>query len=224
MNLIRDLHMLMRFVLVFAVLLTSGAKLAAQPPTMRVRPTPQECRVWVNKLQSSTHSAAHRAALIDNRLSDCGEAGANALARALLQIGGTREPTGRGSLMFQASYSRHPAVLAAALQLAADREATPIARVVGLYVALRQHDITRALDGGLDRLTSAPVGRLCVPDYILHTGEHNFSAPLPTDYRERIRSVTTRIARDSTESSILRELAACVERGLVPAEPWDENP
>jgi hypothetical protein len=135
-----------------------------------------------------------------------------------------RDTAALGSLTFQASYARHPAVLTAALSLADDGAAPAVVRAAGLSIALRQHDIARGLGGDLRRLSTVPVGRFCVPDYILHAGGYNSSVSLPPDYRGKIKSVTSRIARDSAEPLAIRELAACVERGLVEPDAWDESP
>lgn len=170
--------------------------------------TPHGCQVAINRLSADPHSAAFRSALIEGRLHLCGAAGAEATADVLRRLRTSTDDALLNFLIFPASYNRHSAVLYTALEVAADPQASIDARALALLIAMRQHNVTIAFEGGIGTLLRDPPGKGCLPDGVFGAGYVN-QAPLPADYRSRIEAVASRIADNPDEPPALKKFAAC---------------
>lgn len=194
--------------LIFTTWAGTGCALQAQ----HVAPATREaCAAAAQKAAAEPQSDDFRWAFTFGGLPRCGDTGAVAIAGALRRSGAIADAGLLNNLVVQASSSRHPAILQAALDLAADRTAPAPVRVAGMQVALLQHDNRVALMGSLTELSTTTMGVFCEYDYLLHA--HYASArPLPAGHRERIVSVMREIAADASEPQPLRDLAGCVAR------------
>lgn len=178
--------------------------------------TRQACEATARKAAAGPRSEDFRWALTYGGLERCGDTGAAALAGALRQSGAITDTMVLNGLVVQASSSRHPQILQAALELAADRAAPAPARVAGMQVALRQHDGRVALPGSVNQLSTTTMGRFCRYDYLPHA-HYASERALPGGHRERIESVMREIAGNAVEPQPLRDLAGCVARKVSEA-------
>ncbi len=193
-------------VLTVAAWTVTGCTLHAQ----HVAPvTRQTCEATAQKAAAEPVSDDFRWALTLGGLERCGDTGAAAIAGALRQSGAIADTLLLNGLVVQASSMRHPQILQAALELAADRAAPAPARVAGMQVALRQHNASVALPGSVNQLSNTTMGALCRYTYLSHAHDASERA-LPAGHRERIVAVMRRIADDEAEPRPLRDLAGCV--------------
>ena len=184
----------------------------AQMPA-RTPPTAHDCRVAANRAASNPNSEAYRWAVTQGRLAECGSVGAEATAAHLRSANTLGDSLLLQGVMLNAATNRHPALLEAALEVVQDREARLPVRVMALEVVLRQHDVQSAFAGSRDALFTEPVGRFCRVTYVEHA-TYQSSTPLPADYPARVAETLTRLAADTREPAVLRDLAACVGRAL----------
>jgi len=185
-------------------------------------PTPHECRVAANKLASNPRSEAFRWALARGRLAECGEIGAEALAGAIRAGASVRDIRLLQQLTLTASLNQSPAILRAALDVAQMNTAEIPSRVASLNIVLRQHDPALALEGGLQRLASEPMGRLCRVDFIPHA-RYFSSTPLPSDYRGEVKAAMSRVATRAGELAVIRDLALCVGEAIDGFGEWSDT-
>jgi hypothetical protein len=170
--------------------------------------TPHGCQVAINRLSADPHSAAFRSALIEGRLHTCGAAGAQATADVLRRLRTSTDDGLLNFLIYPASYNRHSAVLDAALDVAADPQASIDSRALALLIAMRQHNVTIAFAGGIGTLLNDPPGKGCLPAAVFGAA-YVSQAPLPADYRQRIEAVASRIASDPGDPPPLKKFAGC---------------
>ncbi|HEX2079170.1 MAG TPA: hypothetical protein VHG08_15705 [Longimicrobium sp.] len=196
--------------LVAAAWAGSGCALQAQHAAA-APPSRQECEAAAQKAAAAPQSAEFHWALTYGGLARCGDTGAVALARALRQAGAIADSLLLGGVVVQASSSRHPQILQAALDLALDRSAPVPARVAGLQVALRQHDGRVALPGSVTQLSATAMGAFCRYDYLPHA-HYASERTLPRGHAAAIAAAMRRIADDPAEPRPLRDLAGCVAR------------
>ena len=189
----------------------TGCTLQAQ---RTAAPTRQACEQATQKAAAAPSSEDFRWAFTYGGLERCGDTGAVALARALRQAGAVSDTLLLGSILVQASSSRHPQILRAALELAGDRDAPSPARVAGMQVALRQHAGHIALPGSVTQLSNTTMGVFCRYDYLSHA-HYASERALPAGHRQRIAGVMRSIAADAAEPRPLRDLAACVARKVT---------
>lgn len=197
-------------------LLAAGSACAGRWPGAG-SPSYGDCAAAAVKLNEGPESAGFRRALTRGGLARCGERGAVALAGALGRAGTIGDTALLDGLVVQASSIRHPLILQAALEVAADGSALPAARAAGMQVALRQYAAHVALPGGVAQLAVLDVGPFCRYDSLPGAGyasEH----PLPEGHRETIIVTMKRIADDPWESAPMRDLAGCVARGVSQRE------
>lgn len=178
------------------------------------RPSLNSCVAAAEKAGADPRSPDFAWALTFGSLARCGDTGAVALARALREAGGIVDPVLMNSLVVQASSSRHPRILQAALDMALDRSAPTPARVAGLQVALRQHAAGIALPGSVEQLSTTEMGAFCRYDYLSHA-HYASERALPPGYREHIEAAMRGIGEDEAESRPLRDLARCVARKVA---------
>ncbi len=185
-------------------------------------PTPHECRTAANKLNSDPRSAAHRWALTEGRLAECGAAGAAALAQELSRVDAAADTVALRAYFFAASANRSREIVDAALGVAANRAAGPRARALSLHLLVRQHNIQVAIPwNGVEALTRVR-GKPCMPELVLHA-EYKSLHELPTDYQTRIIRVLDQIAADATEAAFLRELSRCTVEIIRHIRPWQSD-
>lgn len=199
------------------IAIISTLTLVILSPAGAQAPSEPDCQVAVRRLGSAPHSAAFRWAVTHGRLSRCGALAVPELVSAFHRAAETGDIPTLEALTYDLSHNRHPAIVSAAAGVAENRSMPVSSRAVALQVMLRQFDVSRAVAAELVR----PVGRFCFPDVILHD-RYGSETPLSPGDLERIRSTVARLANDETETVLIRELAACVGRGLS-AEPWDDG-
>lgn len=205
-------RLLVRAGLCIALLGACAPATRAQMPA-RTPPTAQECRTAANKAGSSPNSEAYRWAMTQGRLAECGSVGAEAIATNLRSAHTVADSLILQSLLLSAATNRHPAILEAALDIVADGAARLQVRVMALEVVLRQHDVQSAFGGSRADLFTVRVGRLCRLTFVEHAS-YTSSEPLRADYRAHVAAVLARVAADTREPPVLRDLAACVGRAV----------
>ena len=178
----------------------------------------QECRATLNKLASDPHSEAFRSALVYEKPNACGAEGATMMARLLRQE--IRSIAERGLLepfVLQASSSRSPALLDAALAVANDRALPAAIRVGAVQIALGQHDVGYLLPRNLDVPVQPPFDRVCwfnlMPEY-----GYQSEQPLPGDYRDRLLRDMQALTADAQGPLAVRRAAHCVVYILTQVE------
>lgn len=195
---------------VVAIVLAAGSGCARRPPSA-APPSTAACEAAARKAAAAPGSADFRGALTYGGLARCGDTGAVALAGALRGAGALRDTALLDDLVVQASANRHPLILQAALDVAADRTAPPVARAAGMHVALRQYAAHIGLPGGVARLAVLEVGPFCTYDYLPGV-RYASERPLPAEHRDAIIVTMKRIADDAAEPVSMRDLAGCVAR------------
>ncbi|MFL5578724.1 MAG: hypothetical protein ACJ79S_22440 [Gemmatimonadaceae bacterium] len=154
--------------------------------------------------------------------------GAAALARGLRAARASSDSVTPSGLAAGARLVRDGEVFRAALAVAGDRAAAPLARgaafyilaalgkggLVGVpYAAFRRTTLAaaaRARAGGAP--DTADIGNLLTRPLLYATGpdsRHDGEAPLPADYRQRAGALVARVAEDPSEPADARALAAC---------------
>jgi hypothetical protein len=115
----------------------------------------------------------------------------------------------------------HPAVLEAALELAADRAATPSSRVAGLWIAgsYYQEGLMPAEMKSVGEALSKPLETCSFLHLIVDWQEYLVNDPLPPNHIERTHALTSLLAVDSTEPELTRNFAACLQRMIRAALP-----
>jgi hypothetical protein len=165
--------------------------------------------VLANKLASDPHSAAFREALRSN-IAACGESGAAAIATAMRAAKGVQDADLADSFRFPAAYNRNAQVLEAALDVAADRNASAPMRILAMEAALRQHRLSEALGDRISELITRPMGRICRLTLVEHAGDYKSASELPAGYEQSIISQMRQIAADEGSPRTVRDVAQCV--------------
>jgi hypothetical protein len=200
---------ILRIAAVAVALGAGGGCAGGLPAWAAAPPSYQECVAAATKSNDAPGSANFRWALTYGGLARCGETGAVALASAVGRADAIADTALLDGLVVEASRSRHPLILQAALDVAADRSVPLIGRVAGMQVALRQHAVHVALPGGVAELARLEMGQFCRYDSLTGVG-YASERPLPRGYREAIVAAMRGIADHAAEPRSLRDLAGWV--------------
>ena len=208
-----------RLVVALALLSAIGpAPLAAQ--VGRVHHSDAECAEWSRALAAGGESARHALDYAD--LPGCPDVGPRALAAALRDARAETDTTYLLRLTAQAGNLGHPAILAAALQLAGDRSATTEARATAMLILAGElgygMDVA-GRSGGEVLVVPLPDQKPCYLNARVAGLPPAAAAAQSADAPRRVAVVLDHLRTDASEPVLLRNLARCLRvtvRGVPP--------
>ena len=185
----------------------------------RELPSAAECAAWARGLAAGGREALE--ALDTGWLAGCPSSGPTALASALRGARAETDTAYLARLAGAAGNLEHPAVLSAALDLAADRGASIPARATALLILPGQVGAGPGVNGlpvGTLLTQELPAAGLCGPGLRTPHAAAPAAAARPADAPRRMAVIVDRIRTDPTEAELLRNLARCV-RPVVKGVP-----
>jgi hypothetical protein len=193
------------FLILLTALSSTGCALNAQGNLS----TEQVCHILVPKLHSAPHSASFREAIQDGRLSRCGAQAAEQMAAILRTSAEELAGQDMKDFVLRAAAIRDPLLAASSLEAAEDRGLPDASRIAALQIAVAQHDVRYWFPELLSGETSreSPICYAFVQEYAWQS-----RSALPSNYRERLLTTSTRIAADAGASAHLRHVASCAAR------------
>ena len=211
----------LRALAVVCVLLPAvGRPAVARAQLRRDLPSVADCAQWAQSLAAGGQAAIET--LDRGWLAGCPNSGPAALASALR---GARAETDTAYLVRLADVAgnlEHPAILAAALELAGDRGATTAARATALLVLPGQLGAgpgVNGLPGGVLLTQPLPATGVCAPGLRATHAAAPASAASRGDAPRRVAAVVDRIRTDASEPDLLRSLARCVRPAVKGVPP-----
>lgn len=188
-----------------AATLCAVGPLSAQvnPDSVKLR---NDCRLY-RQILLTGEPATHRAEALE-RVNLCGDA-PSIFVDWLGSLSTATDPGQFADFRSEVSGVRDGQLFARALAMAQDRGVSSTARVVSLLVVLDQQGYSWSAT--FSNVTTR--GRYCGLGPVSGVDTRVLTA-LPADYLERSLDVTGQLASDSTESTIVRNAAACVNRYL----------
>lgn len=191
------------------VLACAPAVALAQPDSARVAQRRTDCRLAAQVLRTG-----HPAPKSDWALAvipTCGADGAQALGEAFRAARASTDTIALDRLTRPALWLRDNSLFNAALEIGADRSATPQARVFAirtlLWVMVPGGGVGYAdLADEVQGRTRNCLGFGPSTHVVVRRGE-----PLPSDFEQRIRSLATRIINDPHEPRPVRRAAVCAQ-------------
>ena len=180
-----------------------GASAQATPEAATLR---QDCRVYRQALLTG-EPATRRAEALE-RVNLCADA-AKIFVDWLGSLRTETSPAQFTDFRSEVSGVRDGRLFVRALTMAQDRGASPTARVIALLVVLDQQGYSWSAT--FTDVTTR--GRYCGLPPVADP-DTRVLTPLPADYMAQSLAITGRLAADSTEPSVVRNAAACVDRYL----------
>jgi len=190
----------MRAITLLIFLVSMPPAATAQETTNPLEPTPENCAFAAELVR--TDGASPERPHPRQFLSKCGAAGGQLLAEELLALRNVSDAETLRAAFFDVSKIRDAQVLAAALDLAADRAATIEARVIALRLLVEYENplVTTTSDYFL-------LPRRMTGTNFRSGGVQRWATPLPEGWEAEASALLTAIAEDSTESEAARTAA-----------------